>query len=282
MTALGAGAAGMLGTVAGISATVRAQDAKVRAFERASDAIDTMNAERRRTGPIFDRMARTSMRRSKMKDIVPFDHIVPRDQAAEARKIEASLRRFRAANETQMQAKRVADMARRVGRYGLIGGVVGGAALGALAGRAYAAPRASQWYDDHTQELERRWQSRIDRARAREAAQKSARPRDLRKAWGTALTAASLALPLLTETQTGQRAMRWAGKKISRGMTALASVKGASASAARQRRKDYRSIRSGLSRTGAAIDSQRATLASGAAAGGTYLLTRDHYRDRSA
>jgi hypothetical protein len=91
----------------------------------------------------------------------------------------------------------------------------------------------------------------------------------LRKSWGVALSAASLALPLVTETQTGQRAMRWTGRKIGSAWRAMGGTKRTAAK-----------VRHGARAAGTAIGSQRATLSSGAAAGGTYLMTRDHYRNR--
>lgn len=93
----------------------------------------------------------------------------------------------------------------------------------------------------------------------------------LGKGWGAALTVGSMALPLLTETQTGQRAMRWTGKKIGSAWRAMGGTKRTAAK-----------VRRGARALGAGLDSQRATLSSAAAAGGTFLLARDYYRDRDA
>lgn len=201
------------------------------------------------------------------RSLVPYDPaatIVPKRIAMQQDKVRASVDEVSKLDAKAARDRMIAGRYARFARPALIAGPILGAA--AMASVGYRNRKAD---DIRTaQEFEDRWQRRIDEARAAEKAAPSGR---LAKGWGAALSIGSMALPMLTETQTGQRAMRWTGKKIGSAWRAMGGTKRAAAK-----------VRRGARAAGAGINSQRATLASGAAAGGTYLMTRDYYRDREA
>lgn len=98
---------------------------------------------------------------------------------------------------------------------------------------------------------------------------KAAPPRGLRKGLGLALNVASAAIPLVTETATGQRAMKWTAKKLG---SAYRWAAGSRRGAVKVRRA-ARSI-------GNSVNANRASIAGAVGMGAGYTAARDTSRSR--